>query len=155
MTIQEKFIQIYGNPVTDHITFERKFMTVFFYPETVQKNIPVLGKSIYCNINFTDIYTKFLLLLIERNLHNEIKTNDECYNVRNIRGTVNTISIHSFGMAVDLNAKDNPIGMDRETAVKEGLTPFTSEFIQTSLDTGLIAGYNFGRKDGMHFENTN
>lgn len=154
MLVQEKFIQRFGNPLLDKITFEKKFMKVFNYSETITTNIPSLGKSIYCNINFYPIYEKFLLELISRNLHTEIKTNDECYQVRSIRGS-NEISIHSWGMAVDLNANDNPLGMDRETAIKEGLTPFTQGFQQTALDIGLVCGYDFSRKDGMHFENTN
>lgn len=152
--IQNTFIKIYGDPSKDKLTFEKHFMKIFVYPELIQKNIPSLGKQIYCNINFIDIYTKFLTELIRRKLHTEIKTFDGCYNVRFVRGVQNLLSIHSWGMAIDLNAKDNPLGIDRETALKMKLTPFTKEFIQCAEDIGMVAGYNFSRKDGMHFEDT-
>lgn len=154
MNIQKQFIKIFGNPLTDIKTFERKFMKVFKYPKGIVKLIPALGNSIYCNINFVDIYFLFLYKLIDKNLHTEIKTFDGCFNPRYIRGSSVDISIHSFGMAIDLNAKDNPPGMSRENALFKGLTPFTKQFIDTALEIGLVAGYNFSRIDGMHFEHT-
>lgn len=154
MTPQSVFYQKYGNPLKDQSTFEKKFMCVYTYPSDIASAIPSLGKSIYCNKDFVNIYQSFLRLLIERDLHKEITSNDQCFIVRSIRGIPDFLSIHSWGMAIDLNPDQNPLGMDRQTAIHKGLIPFTKEFIQCAEDSGLVAGYNFSRCDGMHFEAT-
>lgn len=154
MTPQSVFYEKYGNPLKDQKTFEAKFMKLFDYPSDITQNIPSIGKSIYCNKDFIGVYTSFLRLLIERKLHKEIRENDQCFCVRSIRGIPDFLSIHSWGMAVDLNPHDNPLGVDRNRALAMGLSPFTNEFIQSAIDSGLVAGYNFSRCDGMHFENT-
>lgn len=154
---QKELISKYGNPLESEISkrnFELKWMMLWTYPIEISSKIPSLGKGIYINKDFQPQYEKFLRLLIERNLHNEIKTNDECFMPRYIRGyeTQKLLSRHTWATAVDLNATDNPLNVTREQAIAKGLKPFTAEFIQTIRDAGLTAGYDFPRCDGMHIE---
>lgn len=67
--------------------------------------------------------------------------------VRRIRGTVNTLSSHAFGLAVDLNIDGQLDGFgDGKTQL--GLTILADFF----KEEGWIWGAGFGREDSMHFE---
>lgn len=94
--------------------------------------------------------------LKENNLLHEIKSFGGCWNVRYIRGyeKQGILSIHSWGMAVDFNVSDNPLGMTYDDAIKAGLKPFSKEFQQVWRECGWVAGIDFKRGDGMHFEYT-
>lgn len=159
----DKFIKKYGNPffsdgsinIVWQKKFEQKFMSLLKYPLIIKTAFPTLGESVYINIDFAPVYLKFLNRLIEKNLHTEVTVNDQCFNIRMVRGSEKSISIHSWGMAVDLNPVNNPLGLSREQAIAKGLKPFTAEFQETAKTCGLVCGYNFKRCDGMHFEHSN
>ncbi|MDD5652453.1 MAG: M15 family metallopeptidase [Candidatus Moranbacteria bacterium] len=83
--------------------------------------------------------------VVDRKLADKIKTFDGCLNERPIRGGKNP-STHSWGVAIDLNAKWNPMGkkefeMDRDLA-------------KCFEDAGFIWGGRWqGRyTDAMHFQ---
>lgn len=152
MTTQEQFIKLFGKPWEDQAGFEKKHMTVLVYPEDIAKNIPALGKSIYINKVAVEPYLKWLRLIVSRGLHKEIKENDQCFCVRKIRGTTDSWSSHTWAMAVDHNPKDNPLGETRLQSIAAGRNPFSEQFQQCARDAGWIAGIDFKRKDGMHFE---
>jgi len=157
---QEQLIKKFGNPLTSaesRLAFEKQWMELWNYPPTITEAIPVLGKSVYINKLFRPVWEKFLLLLIQRGLHKEIHTNDQCFMPRYIRGleSEKAISIHTWACAADLNPSDNPLGVSREKAILIGLKPFSEQFQQAARDAGLTPGIDFGRKDGMHFEFTN
>jgi hypothetical protein len=153
MSNSDKLRLKYGDPKTDK-SFEKRCLDLFKYPDDVCKAIPCLGKSIYCNKDLWHVYLKTLRDLIAKNLHTEINTNDECFCIRDVRGFPGELSIHSWAMAIDLNVKDNPLGMTREQAIASGLKPFTKEFVQVWRNNGWVCGIDFKRGDGMHFELT-
>jgi hypothetical protein len=73
-----------------------------------------------------------------------IKTYDGCYVVRDVRGSDTTLSLHSWGLAIDLNAADNPLG---------GTSHQPEELIETFKAHGFWWGGDFHtRKDPMHFQ---
>lgn len=156
--IQDTMIAKFGNPLkseADRKTFEAKHMGLFVYPDAICNAIPSLGVKLYCNRDFWGVWLRFLNLLIERDLHHEINSNDECFMPRYQRGSTTQLSIHSWGMAADLNPSHNPLGLTRDQAIVRGLKPFSKEFQQAARDAGLICGIDFpGRPDGMHFEAT-
>lgn len=151
MSNRVAIIRRYGDPAIDRKTFERKFMaqwkirTLFpFFP----------AKNLYLNIDLISPLINTLTLLESKGLHKEIKTFDGIFNVRCIRGYEDpcVLSIHAYGLAIDLNAKDNPLGYSQSKAKKKGLTPFTNEFFDVWRETGWTCGIDFKRKDGMHFQ---
>lgn len=89
---------------------------------------------------------------MEADVLKEIKTWDGCFNVRYQRGSRTVLSMHSFGIAIDINATHNPLGLTREQCIKKGLIPFSEKFITIS-ERWLTCGFKFkSRPDGMHFE---
>jgi hypothetical protein len=99
---------------------------------------------IYCNKDLVPYINNTFITLIEKGLFKELKTFDGCWNVRPIRGSkTGKWSTHSFGVALDLNAKENPLN---------GPINFSPEFLQVWRDTGWTCGADFKRKDGMHFQ---
>jgi hypothetical protein len=159
-TITQKLIARYGNPKNttknpnNQATFEKKWMVNWAYPTDIKLAIPSLGNSIYCNRELIPTLEKFYRELMKRQLHTEIHSQDQCFCVRLIRGSETELSVHSFGMAIDLNPEDNPLGMTRDQCKAKGLKPFTPAFIQCAIDCGLVAGAKFSRADLMHFEAT-
>jgi hypothetical protein len=152
---QSDLIKRYGNPLAsadERGKFEKAFMILWNYPPIIRENIPSLGKSIYINRDFQPTYEKFLNELIRKGLHKEINSNDECFMPRLIRGSKKDISMHTWGIAVDLNPTQNPLGLTRTQAIHRGLKPFSEHFQQVARDCGLTVGYDFARCDGMHFE---
>ena len=80
-------------------------------------------------------------------LHEEIKTCDEAFGIRLITGSDSVLSVHSWGMALDLNAEDNPLGSDGN---------WSEDFIDIMRRNGIYCGQNWtGRKDPMHFSFAN
>lgn len=156
MTNQQKLIQLFGNPLQspiDRELFEKQHMMVLFYPADIRMKIPALGKSVYCNKLIENPLVASLRELIKRNLHGEIKENDQCFLPRYQRGSTTQISIHTWALAVDFNPTQNPIYKTRQECIDAGLTPFTPEFIQTWRDMGWVVGEDFpGRPDLMHVE---
>lgn len=101
-------------------------------------------ERIFCN---TDIHEPLDLVfdsLLTAGCFHELKTFDGCYNVRYIRGSQTVLSLHSFAIALDLNARSNPMG---------GRSSWSDRFIRCWLDVGWVWGGEFqGRKDPMHFQ---
>lgn len=79
-----------------------------------------------------------------------VKTYGGTFCARYIRGSRKNLSNHSFGTAIDLNAKWNPLGAQpalygRIGSMRE-LVPIANEY-------GFYSGIHFrGRPDGMHLE---
>jgi hypothetical protein len=112
------------------------------YPE--KREAKLILNGVTKNISYNELFE----VLSE----SEANSNDECFMPRLIRGSKKDISMHTWGIAVDLNPTQNPLGLTRTQAIHRGLKPFSELFQQTARDSGLIVGYDFGRCDGMHFE---
>jgi hypothetical protein len=67
--------------------------------------------------------------------------------VRRIRGTVNSLSTHSYGLAVDLNI-DGQLDNFTDGKTPRGLTSMADVFFAE----GWVWGAGFRREDSMHFE---
>lgn len=78
-----------------------------------------------------------------------LKTYEGSYNPRLIRGSADALSTHSFGIAIDFNAKWNGLGVIPAKAGEEGSV---RELVQIANKNGFYWGGHFTRKDGMHFE---
>jgi len=98
--------------------------------------------KIYGNYVLEDPLRRAFGLLVERSLAGELKTFDGCFNIRRMKAG-NRLSVHSWAMAVDFNAAENPFG---------GIVSFSDAFIRCFADAGFEAGALWRRADGMHFQ---
>ena len=99
-------------------------------------------KKIFCNNDFKPLLEKALNNVVDRGLAKEMKTWDGCFVIRNKRG-LSSLSMHSWGLAVDINAFENQLNQ------KPNISP---QFVKCFTDAGLEWGGNWKRLDGMHYE---
>lgn len=142
--LYNKLIPTYGDPGQNGFQdkFEREHLTRYKLPQPLHW-FPDADKVLWVNADLVAPLEKVLFDLMLTGLHREIKTFDGCYNVRRIRGVANAWSVHSFALAIDLNAATNPLG---------GEVTFSPAFLKVWRDNKWILGADFKRKDGMHFE---
>ena len=124
----------YGSPEKE------RFMVLWDVPTELE--IGVIPKRIYCNRDMVIPLQVAFRNLIDRGLVDELKTWDGCFNVRRKRGGISS-SLHSWGLAVDVNAAWNRMGK----------TPkLSSEFVKCWTDAGFEWGGRWRIPDGMHFQ---
>lgn len=115
-------------------------MVVWPVPASLQKG--KIPPRIYCNIDLIEPLTRAFENLIARGKIQELKSWDGCFVIRKIRGS-DAMSLHSWGVAVDVNAAENPLGA----------TPrLSAEFVRCFTDAGFDWGGVWSRPDGMHFQ---
>lgn len=120
-----------------------KCMTLFDVPTELE--IGVIPKRIYCNRLLVEPLKQAFSNLINRGFVNELKTWDGCFNIRKKRG-LSSLSLHSWGLAVDVNAFENGLGQPCK---------LSAGFIKCFTDAGFISGSTWKRVDAMHFELAN
>ncbi len=96
----------YGDPE------KQKNMVVWDVPTHLE--IGVIPKKIYCNRDMVAPLQKAFENLIKTGRVKELKTWDGCFNIRKKRG-LSSMSLHSWGIAVDVNAFENGLGKDPKT----------------------------------------
>jgi len=124
----------YGDPE------KQKNMVVWDVPTHLE--IGVIPKKIYCNRDMVAPLQKAFENLIKTGKVKELKTWDGCFNIRKKRG-LSSMSLHSWGIAVDVNAFENGLGKDPK---------LSKAFVKCFTDAGFNWGGVWRRKDGMHFE---
>lgn len=104
--------------------------------------IGVIPKRIYCNRDMVVPLGKAFRALIDTGAVNELKTWDGCFNIRRKRGS-GTPSLHSWGVAVDVNAAWN----------RFGATPkLSAQVVKCFTDNGFDWGGEWSTPDGQHFQ---
>ncbi len=81
--------------------------------------------------------------VVKRGLSGQLKTFDGCFDSRLKRGG-NSWSAHSWGIAIDINAKWNAFGQSHYE--------MTRELAQCFKDAGFIWGGDWSYPDAMHFQ---
>lgn len=104
--------------------------------------IPNVPKKIYCNKDLVPLLKVAFSNIVSRGLSGEIKTWDGCFNIRKKRG-LNSMSMHSWGLAIDINAAWNVLGKE---------PTMSKELVKCFIDAGWEWGGTWTRKDGMHFQ---
>lgn len=124
----------YGNP--SHADFSDKYLISL--PHTIAGGKQIHVVSHICMVPaLHDVFGTCAEL---------IKDYGGCYNYRAVRGGSH-LSLHSWGIAIDLNVEDNPLGL---THPKQ-----PDKLIQTFNRHGFFWGGNYvHRKDPMHFQRT-
>jgi hypothetical protein len=138
MVTSKQCFDKWGDPLTRED--EGKYMVMFDVPTNLE--IGVIPKRIYCNKALVKPLTLAFNNLINRGFVKELKTWDGCFNIRNKRG-LNSQSLHSWGIAVDVNAAWN--GLNKVPQLSAG-------FVKCFTDAGFDWGGTWTRKDGMHFQ---
>lgn len=98
-------------------------------------------KSIYCNNDMKPFLLKALSNVFEHGYIHELKTFDGCWSIRCVRGS-DKPSTHSYALAIDINAKENQLGMRPK---------LSTGFVKCFEDEGFDWGGRFTRLDPMHF----
>ena len=141
MVTSAQCLKKWGDPTI--VANELKYMTVWDVPAHLE--IGVIPKRLYCNKIIVAPLSQAFTNLIDREFVKELKTFDGCFNVRRKRG-LKSLSLHSWGIAVDVNAAWN--GLGKEPTLSEG-------FIKCFTDAGFEWGGTWKRPDGMHFQLNN
>lgn len=97
---------------------------------------------IYGHELLEDPLRRAMRLLVEHGLNREWQTFDGCLNIR-LRKGGSKPSVHSWGLAIDLNARENPYGAEPV------LSP---EFVSCFTEAGFTWGGTWRTPDGMHFQ---
>ena len=126
----------FGDPAAN----ESKFMTVLDVPTELE--IGFIPKKVYCNKLISAPLLQAFRNLIETGHVKELKTWDGCFNIRQKRGST-TASLHSWGIALDLNAAWN--GFGKAPTLSAG-------FVKCFTDAGFDWGGVWKKPDGMHFQ---
>lgn len=124
----------YGDPSLE------KHMVLFDIPSHLE--VGAVPNRIYCNIDFTAPLERALSLVKARGLGHLIKTWDGCFNIRKKRGA-QSMSLHSWGLAIDINASWNRMGMKPTMPM---------ELVECFEEAGFEWGGRWTKPDGMHFQ---
>ena len=116
------------------------FMAMWDVPSFLE--IGMIPKRIYCNRDLVIPLSKAFQNLISTGHVSELKTWDGCFNIRKKRGG-STMSLHSWGVAVDMNAFSNCFGCSPK---------LSAGFVKCFTDAGFDWGGTWRKPDGMHFQ---
>lgn len=134
MLTSQDCLQKYGIPELE------KNMILWKIPTYLQiKNFP---KKIYCNKDLIQPLKTVLQLIIDRNLQSHIHSFDGCFNIRK-KVSNNSYSLHSWGVAIDINAKENGYGVWPE---------LNRDLAECFEQSGFEWGGRWVVPDGMHFQ---
>lgn len=116
-------------------------MTLWDVPTELETGI--IPNRLYTNKDMIKPLSAAFKNLIDTGALDELKTWDGCFNIRKKRGLV-SLSLHSWGVAVDVNAFSNGLGKKPTLSAK---------FVKCFTDAGFEwGGYWKTRPDGMHFQ---
>lgn len=115
-------------------------MVLWDVPDELE--LGVIPKRIYCNRDMVKPLEKAFNNIISGGFLNELRTWDGCFNIRTKRGG-STQSLHSWGIAVDINASWNKFG--KKPTMHTGI-------VKAFESAGFDWGGHWDRPDGMHFQ---
>jgi hypothetical protein len=150
MVTSQQALKKYGDP--NLTTTQSKHFELWIVEDEIRQafnhvRFSALGtigfpKKIFINKDFKPVLKQALQNLIDRGFSTELKTWDGVFIIRTKRG-LNSLSLHSFALAVDVNASENQLHQ----------TPkLSAGFVKCFTDAGCDWGGTWKRKDGMHFQ---
>lgn len=149
MVTSQQALKKYGEPNPD---FERKWMVLWPVPEDIRKAIPALPPKLYANKDFIKPVEAAFRALIANGYYKEINSFGGIFNVRAKRN-LSSMSLHSWGIAMDLNAPDNALGKTREQLIAAGKKPFSDKFFDAFRNNGFDCGADWkSPSDLMHVQ---
>ena len=124
----------YGDPRTEAA------MTLLTVPTELRTG--AVPARIYCNRDLVQPLLRAFENLRDANLTDEIKTWDGCFNIRS-KKVNQSLSLHSWGLAIDINASLNQLG-------KPPTLP--ANVVLCFLEAGFEWGGTWDTPDGMHLQ---
>lgn len=125
----------------EHWPDEAKHMVELAVPPLLQ--VRLNRRQLYVNRAIAGPLTVAFANILERGLQDQVKSFDGCYCIRKQRGDLLRLSVHAWGMAVDINAATNQLGTRGDIPV---------ELVKCFTDAGFIWGGEWHRPDPMHFQ---
>lgn len=138
---QSAVIARYGRPWDDADGWSKLWLAPVKLPASLAR-LTRRGE-LWVNRDLVDVLTVGFQQISDAGLSDKIETYDGCWNVRKIRGSLTQWSTHSWGLAIDLNAATN--GMGVVPVIDRGV-------VEIFKGLGFIWGGEFKRLDGMHFQ---
>jgi hypothetical protein len=138
---QTEVIERYGKPWQDVQGWWKKWGAPAQLPPEL-KRLTKRGK-IWCNKDIAPVLEAVFEEIADQALAHFIKTFDGCFSVRKQRGNGMIWSVHTWALAIDLNAAENPL------SAKSRMHPGIVEIFKTH---GFVWGGDFKRKDAMHYQ---
>ncbi len=117
-----------------------KDMVIWDVPPELEKGR--LPKRVYCNKALVEPLRKAFTNIVTRNLIDKVESWDGCFCIRSKRGAA-SYSLHSWGLAVDINAAGNLFGRS---------PTLSRELVKCFTDAGFDWGGTWKLPDGMHFQ---
>lgn len=136
MLTSKQCYAMFGDPKTE------RHLLLWIIPADIRGMMPALPKRIYCNKHMPQPLEKALRNLIKAGCQGELKTWDGCFNIRSKKGA-RSMSLHSWAVAIDLNAAWNAFGAKPTLSAK---------FVKCFTDAGFDWGGAWSKPDGMHFQ---
>jgi hypothetical protein len=128
----------YGDPRS--ALTQSKWLVLWDIPCDLE--IGQIPKKLYCNKDIVLPLSQALKNLVQSGYVKEIHSWDGCWNIRESKAGP-SLSLHSWGIAVDINAATNCFGCKPS---------FSKGFVQCFTSVGFDWGGNFTKPDGMHFQ---
>lgn len=128
--------------------YESKFMELMPVPAAIAGHLinsttKRATTTMYINKVMREPLLRAFSNLVAVGVEKELRTFDGAFNIRKVRGDDSTLSTHAYGLAVDFNALDNPLG---------GESTWSNDFIKCFTHEGFVWGGDFKRKDPMHLQ---
>lgn len=139
MVTSNDCLRVFGEP---NRAMESAHMVLWEVPQYIRDYVPTIPRKIYCNKQMVIPLEIAFLNIIGRDLEDQIKTWDGCFNIRKKRG-LKSLSLHSWGIAIDINAAWNGLGKEPQMSL---------ELVDCFVGAGFDWGGYWKRKDGMHFQ---
>ncbi len=115
-----------------------------WFPNWYVQDSKIPVKHIYCNKDIHGPLLRALESIHTLGLGGQLRTFNGCFNIRPVRNS-SSFSLHSYGIAIDVAAKWNPMQMILRTS-------FSPAFVKCFTQNNFYWGGNFkGRRDPMHF----
>lgn len=125
---------------TLHWPREREFMQLVDFPTRLK---PLGVVRVYCNKLMAVPLRQALDNIVERGLAGQLKEWNGCFEIRKARGDLLRLSVHSYGLAVDINASTNQRGTPGD---------MSPELRACFEDVGFVWGGTWETPDPMHFQ---
>lgn len=116
------------------------YMVLWDVPPVIE--IGAIPTKIYCHKLMLGPLSQAFTNLITRHYVDQLKTWDGCFNIRQSKAG-RSPSLHSWGLAVDVNAAWN--GFGKPPTLSRG-------FVDCFTDAGFDWGGDWMKPDGMHFQ---